>query len=181
MIRRLTLGVAALVAAALPVLAGVPASMEAGQIPNYRMIRSDLAFGGQPSPKTLQRLAELGFRTVVNLRTKAEGAQEEGEVVRAQGLEYVWVPVTAGTFSVEDVEAVERVLDDPAAGPVLLHCASSNRVGAVWAAIQARDGRSVQEAEAEGVATGLHSPSMWQAVLRVLGVVPETAGAGANP
>jgi uncharacterized protein (TIGR01244 family) len=89
------------------------------------------------------------------------------------------VPVTSGTFSLEDVEAVERVLDDLQAAPVLLHCASSNRVAAVWAVIQAREGRSLEEAETASREAGLHSPSMWDAVLRVLDRVP--AAAGVNP
>ncbi len=111
----------------------------------------------------------MGFRTVVNLRTEKEGAAEERAVVEAQGLRYVSVPMTADTFSLADVEAVEKVLDDPSAGPVLLHCASSNRVGATWAVIQARKGKSLEEAEAAGREAGLHSPQMEAAVRRVLG------------
>ncbi len=84
----------------------------------------------------------MGFRTVVNLRTEKEGAAEERAVVEAQGLRYVWVPVTADSFSLADVDAVQKVLDDPSSGPVLLHCASSNRVGAVWAVIQSRKGKT---------------------------------------
>jgi uncharacterized protein (TIGR01244 family) len=87
--------------------------------------------------------------------------------------------VTAGTFSLEDVETVERVLDDPERSPVLLHCASSKRVAAVWAVIQVRDGRTLEEAAATSRAAGLHSPSMWGAVLRVLNAVP--AAVGVNP
>ena len=178
MIRRLILLVAALAGAA-PLLAGIPVAVDPAEIPNYQVIRPGLAFGGQPSPGSLKRLGDMGFRTVVNLRTEQEGAVEEGHVVRALGLDYVWVPVTSGTFSLEDVEAVERVLDDPDMGPVLLHCASSNRVAAVWAVIQSRDGRTLEEAEAASRAAGLHSPSTWEAVLRVLEVVP--VGAAVNP
>ena len=175
MIRRLALLVAALAAAA-PLLAGIPVAVDPAEIPNYQVIRPGLAFGGQPAPGTLKRLGDMGFRTVVNLRTEQEGAAEEGYVVRALGLDYVWVPVTPGTFSVDDVEAVERVLDDPDAGPVLLHCASSNRVAAVWAVVQTRDGRTLEEAEAASRAAGLHSPSMWEAVLRVLDRAPVPVG-----
>ena len=116
----------------------------------------------------------MGFRTVVNLRTEKEGAGGRGAVVEAQGLRYVSVPVTPDTFSLADVEAVEKVLDDPSAGPVLLHCASSNRVGGAWAVLQSRKGKSLDEALAAGRAAGLHSPQMEAAVRRVLGV-PETA------
>ena len=75
----------------------------------------------------------MGFRTVVNLRPETEGPADERAVVEAQGLRYVSIPVTADTFSLADVEALEKVLADPAAAPVLLHCGSSNRVGAAWA------------------------------------------------
>jgi uncharacterized protein (TIGR01244 family) len=176
--RPLALLVAAFLGVA-PALAGIPQSVEPAEIPNYQVIRPGLALGGQPSPESLKRLGDMGFRTVVNLRTQQEGAVEEGQVVRALGLDYVWVPVTSGSFSLQDVQAVERVLDDPDAAPVLLHCASSNRVAAVWAVIQARDGRTLQEAEAASRAVGLHSPSLWDAVLRVLQALP--AAAGVNP
>jgi uncharacterized protein (TIGR01244 family) len=177
--KRMTRGLALLtatLATAASLLAGVPEAVDPADIPNYRVIRPGLAFAGQPSPETLKSLGDMGFRTVVNVRTAREGAAEEGPIVRALGLDYVWVPVSPGTFSLEDVEAIEKVLEDPEAAPVLLHCASSNRVAAVWAVIQAREGRTLEEAEAAARATGLHSPSMWEAVLRVLEEVPVSAG-----
>lgn len=154
--------------------ASPPDAVAPADIPAYRLIRPDLATAGQPGADALGRLAEMGFRTVVNLRTEKEGALEERAAVEAQGLRYVWVPVTPDTFSLKDVEAVERILDDPAAGPVLLHCASSNRVGGVWAAVRARSGEGLDEAMAAGRAAGLHSPAMEAAVRRVLGAPPAT-------
>jgi uncharacterized protein (TIGR01244 family) len=155
--------------ASVPALAGVPDGVDPAQIPEYRLVRPDLAAAGQPSPEALGRLKEMGFRTVVNLRTEKEGAVEEKAVVEAQGLRYVWVPVTAESLSLADVEAVEKVIEDPSAGPVLLHCHSSNRVGGVWAVVEARRGKSLEEALAAGRAAGLRSPAMEAAVGRVLG------------
>jgi uncharacterized protein (TIGR01244 family) len=155
--------------ASAPALAGVPDGVDPAQIPEYRLVRPDLAAAGQPSPEALGRLKEMGFRTVVNLRTEKEGAVEEKAVVEAQGLRYVWVPVTAESLSLADVEAVEKVIEDPSAGPVLLHCHSSNRVGGVWAVVEARRGKSLEEALAAGRAAGLRSPGMEDAVRRVLG------------
>jgi len=159
---------------AVPAAAGVPETADPAEIPAYRLLRPDLAVAGQPSPQALARLGDMGFRTVVNLRTEKEGAAAEGPVVEAQGLRYVWVPVTAGTFSLADVEAVGKVLDDPSAFPVLVHCASSNRVGGAWAVLESKKGKNLDEALAAGRAAGLHSPEMEAAVRRVLGV-PETA------
>jgi uncharacterized protein (TIGR01244 family) len=177
MTRALALLAAALVSTT-PLSAGVPEAVDPSDIPNYRLVRPGLVFGGQPAPDALKRLGDMGFRTVINIRTVQEGAAEEGPIVRALGLDYHWVPVSPGSFSLEDVESIERVLEDAEAAPVLFHCASSNRVAAVWAVIQVRKGRTLVEAAIAAQAAGLHSPAMWEAVLRVLEEVPEPAGAG---
>ena len=160
--------------------AGVPETGEPSSIPAYRLIRPDLAAAGQPSPEALRGLKGMGFSTVVNLRAEKEGPADERAIVEAQGLRYLSIPVAPDTFSLADVEAVEKVLDDPSASPVLLHCASSNRVGAVWAVIQSRKGKTLDEALAAGREAGLHSPVMEAAVRRVLGV-PEPAPPAVPP
>jgi uncharacterized protein (TIGR01244 family) len=171
----------AAVLVAAPALGGVPETMDPTAIPNYRLIRPGVATAGQPSPETLARLGALGFRTVLNLRTEREGAAAERAVVESQGLRYVWVPVTPDTFSLADVEAVEKVLEDPSAGPILFHCGSSNRVGAVWAVIQSRKGKGLAEAEAAGREAGMQSPQMEAAVRRVLGVTAAPAPPPVKP
>jgi uncharacterized protein (TIGR01244 family) len=159
---------------AASVSAGVPQTVEPAAIPAYRLLHPGLAVAGQPTPEALRGLEAMGFRTIVNLRPETEGPPDERAVVEAQGLRYVSIPFTADTFSLADVEALEKVLDDPAAGPVLLHCGSSNRVGGAWAVIQARKGKSLEVAVAAGRAAGLHSPQMEAAVARVLGVPTAT-------
>jgi uncharacterized protein (TIGR01244 family) len=149
--------------------AQVPQAVEPGQIPNYRVVAPGLVAAGQPTPDALARLGSLGFKTVINLRTAGEdGPPNERELVEGQGLGYVSVPFTAATFSLAEVEAVEKVIGDPAAGPVLLHCASSNRVGGTWAAVLARRGQSLDEALARGREAGLAGAAMEAAVKRVL-------------
>jgi uncharacterized protein (TIGR01244 family) len=112
----------------------------------------------------------MGFKTILNLRPDAEAAivGKEKAAVEAQGLRYVSVPVTAGSFSADDVEAVRRVLDDESAAPVLLHCASANRVGAIWGVIQRRRGHSRADAEADARRIGLSSPAMIDAFHKVM-------------
>jgi uncharacterized protein (TIGR01244 family) len=127
------------------------------------------AAAGQPAADVLSKLGTLGFKTVINLRTPGEsGPANEKELVEGQGLRYVSVPITPASFSLADVEAVQKVLDDAAAGPVLLHCASANRVGATWAAVLVRRGESLDEALAAGREAGMHSPAMEDAVRRVV-------------
>jgi uncharacterized protein (TIGR01244 family) len=166
----LPLMLAAFVGFAATATAGPPESVPQSQIPVYKLVTPGLATGGQPTPEGLARLKEMGFKTVVNLRTEKEGPLEERSVVEGQGLRYVHVPVTPETLSMADADAVQKVLDDPAAGPVLLHCASSNRVGALYAVIQSRKGLTPEQALDAGRNAGLQSPVMAAAVLRVLGL-----------
>ena len=156
--------------AAVGAAAQVPESVDPGLIPNYVVVRPGLAAAGRPSPQGLEQLKEQGFRTVIDLSAPSEnGVAEEKAALERQGLRYVHVPVTAATFSAADVDAVQAVLDDAGAGPILLHCASANRVGAVWAVVQARAGKPMDEAIAEGKRVGLRSASMIEAAQRLAG------------
>jgi uncharacterized protein (TIGR01244 family) len=147
--------------------AELPAAVDG--VPNYHVVRKDLATAGQPTADAFKQLKALGFTTVVNLRMQGEIPWDEEKAVTAAGLRYVWVPVTPATLSAKDVDAVAAVLDDPAAGPVLLHCTVAGRAGGLYAAVLARKGKSLDEAEAEGVKAGLYSDAMKQAVRRVAG------------
>jgi uncharacterized protein (TIGR01244 family) len=150
--------------------AQVPENVDSSLISNYRMLKPGLATAGQPTPEGLRSLKAQGFKTVINLRTEAEpGVKEEAAAVQQQGLKYVWVPITAATLNQERVDEVRRALDDPEAGPILLHCASANRVGAVWTVIETQRGKSYEEALAAGKAIGLTSPPLIEAVEKLLG------------
>jgi uncharacterized protein (TIGR01244 family) len=146
----------------------VPESVDAALIPNYVRLSPGLAVSGQPAPGALRKLKELGFKTVVNLRAEAEASPEEAGTVKASGLTYVHIPVTAQLLTPAVVDAVEKVVSDRAAAPVLLHCASSNRVGAVVALIEARRGKSEVDALAAGVNAGLRDPALGNVVRRLI-------------
>lgn len=166
--RLLTL--AALAALAAPGAAQVPESVDPALLPNYVVVRPGLASAGRPSEEGLRQLKAQGFRTVVDLRAPSEeGVAQEKAIVEAQGLAYRHVPVTAASLSAADVDAIQAVIDDARAAPVLLHCASANRVGAVWAVLQARAGKPIDDAIAEGQRVGLKSQAMVEAARRVAG------------
>lgn len=151
----------------------VPDSMDPVAVPNYAVLRPGVATAGQPTLEALRQLKTQGFRTVINIRTEAEGPKGEEEIVKGLGLRYVSIPVTPETLSLGDVRAVAKLLDDPEAAPVLFHCASSNRVGGVIAVIEGLGGKSLDESEAVGRKAGLHSPAMVEAVRRLLASVPK--------
>lgn len=154
-----------LLGASSALAAGIPDKLDAA---SYQRLSPSLAISGKPSPEALASLKQAGFRTAIDLRQPAEGVTSAREAVEAQGLKFVSVPVSPDTFTLEDAKKVEAVLKDQTAAPVLLFCASSNRVGATLAVIEYRRGRSKEEAFAEGRKAGLRSSAMIEAVERVL-------------
>lgn len=92
----------------------------------------DVGAAGQPSPDAWDALARSGARTVVDLRAANEPrGYDEAAAVRAAGLEYVALPVTQQTLTDAQFDRLREILRDPGRRPILVHCASSNRVGAL--------------------------------------------------
>ena len=88
---------------------------------------------GQPSTDYFAIARKNGIKTVINLRTPGEMRFDEKGVVKGLGLEYYYLPFAApDTLKDEIFEKSLKVLGDKKKQPVLLHCASANRVGAIW-------------------------------------------------
>lgn len=128
----------------------------------------DVYFAAQPVQADLDTFARIGVKTVINLRTELEMAQigfDEEAAVEAAGMKYVNLPMGRDIPTNEDLAAMFNALDTAKDGPVLLHCASSNRVGAVWALYRIdRAGLTADQAEAEGRAAGMKADGFVQAV-----------------
>ena len=112
-------------------------------------------------------LAELGFRTVVNLNTRAEGSERERQLAEAAGLSHFGIEVATKAPTVAQVQAFAAIVDDPAHYPILVHCQSANRVGAMWALYRATNGVPPEVAIQEGRTVGL-KPSREAAVRALL-------------
>ena len=175
--RRTTLALCLLLGAGLATTAGIPDNLDAA---NYRRLSPSLAVSGKPSKEALASLKAAGFRTVIDLRQPSEGVPSAREAVEAQGLTFVSVPVSPDTFTAGDVKRVAAVLKDQDAAPVLLFCASSNRVGAVVAVLEYQKGRSKDEAIAEGKKAGLRSGPMEKAALDIMDLQPAGAAKSAK-
>ncbi|MGH9333357.1 MAG: fused DSP-PTPase phosphatase/NAD kinase-like protein [Vicinamibacteria bacterium] len=101
-------------------------------ISNYYRVRPDVATAGQPSDAAFSDIQKAGFKAVLNLRTEEEGSVEERSKVEALGLDYYNIPIGSDGISKEQVALFEKILGESKNRPILIHCASSNRVGAMW-------------------------------------------------
>jgi sulfide:quinone oxidoreductase len=100
-----------------------------------------IAVAGQLQPADMGTLAAAGFRSVINNRPDGDGegqpsSAEMQTAALASGLEYFFLPVTAGQISDERVGAFTELLNH-VRGPVLAFCRTGTRSTTLWALSEA--------------------------------------------
>jgi uncharacterized protein (TIGR01244 family) len=129
---------------------------------------ADVATAGQPERDDFERLAEAGYKTVVDLRSLEEPrGLDEPEVVRRAGMEYVNIPVGHERVDDDTFERFRELVADPGQRPMLVHCSSANRVGALLIPYLILDeGKAPEDAVRMASEVGLGSDELKQAALR---------------
>jgi uncharacterized protein (TIGR01244 family) len=121
------------------------------EIFNYVKVNEQLSTAGQPTEAQLQELASEGFTAVINLAlvNPPHTPADEAGLLRAQGIEYVHIPVDWNNPTDADFAAFEEAMTRLSSEKVLVHCAANYRVTAFYALYaQKRLGWSAAEAEA---------------------------------
>jgi len=127
------------------------------RLEGFSTVQPGLITGGQPDAPALRRFAGEGGTLVIDLRTAGEQrGYDEAEAARGLGLGYANLPIAGAADLTRANAARLRELLADATGPVLLHCASGNRVGALLAIEAVDAGRlDAQEALELGRRAGL--------------------------
>ena len=125
-------------------------------LPNGRLPFEGVLTGGQPTEEQFAGLAEAGYRTVINLRSEGEKGNTDPDDVEGLGMTYVAIPIEGSdTLNEESARLLADTLER-VEGPVVVHCGSGNRVGALFA-LKAFyiDGSEAEDALAVGQSSGL--------------------------
>lgn len=90
---------------------------------------------GQPEPGSFAAFAQVGVKHVINLRPPTETPDiNEAAIVTKARMAYYNIPISgASDLTREKVALIDKLLRQIGDESVLLHCSSSNRVGAVMA------------------------------------------------
>lgn len=129
------------------------------ELPNFHQVNAQLYRGGQPRRGGVARLAQLGIRTVIDLRDDDdEQARAEEREARAAGLNYFNVPLdTVGRPSDAEVERVLAIINAPQSQPVFVHCKrGKERTGTIIAIYRiTHDGWTSEAAQREADRYGM--------------------------
>lgn len=105
-----------------------------------------LSVAPQIAASDIPDIAALGYRVLINNRPDAEepgqlASDEARGVAERSGLAYEYLPVTAATLTIAEVDAFGQLLAG-LEGPILAHCRSGTRCYLLWAATQVRGGKA---------------------------------------
>ncbi len=131
---------------------------EPTEVLNLRQPAPNRYAAGQPEANAFAAFAEAGVEHVINLRPLTETPDfNEAAFVTQAGMAYYNIPIGGPSDLIRsNVLLIDRLLRQISDEKVLVHCASSNRVGALMAlrAVWV-EGASVEEALAIGKSWGL--------------------------
>ncbi len=130
-----------------------------GKIGNLHKL-GEFYLASQPAPSDFDQAKEDGIKTVINLRHDRENQDfDEKKVVTGKGLNYVSLPWNGPDELTDELFAQARQILNTEAKPMMIHCGSANRVGAIWIPWRVLDGGiSVDDAVAEAKTIGLSTP-----------------------
>jgi len=90
----------------------------------------DLVTAGQPGPSHFEALKAAGAKVILDIRDPMEPRPfDEPALIRNLGMEYVNVSVRQGALDDATMDALLEQVRRADGRPMVVHCASANRVG----------------------------------------------------
>ena len=133
-------------------------------VANACQILPNVITGGQPTAEQLKALKEAGGGIVLDLRDPMEPRPvDEASLVPQLGMEYVNIPVRAGSLDDSMLERILSVLRGAGERTVFFHCGSGSRVGGALIPYFILDeGMEEQDAVEQAMRVGLRSAEMME-------------------
>jgi uncharacterized protein (TIGR01244 family) len=132
-------------------------------IPRVLCLSEKIATGGQPTEQAFGKLAAEGFRSVLNLRTASEDIdlEKQRDLAERSGLKYINIPIVTNAPEEKRINEFISAVKDKSNYPMLIHCGSANRVGALWMIYRVlEDGLTEDKALEEATKIGLTNSSL---------------------
>lgn len=105
------------------------------ELPNFHKVNERLFRGGQPKSSGIKKLAEMGTKTIINLRGTDRRTRADEAEAKAAGIFYFNIPLPVlSRPSHEQVSRIMAILESEENWPVFVHCKrGSDRTGTVIA------------------------------------------------
>jgi uncharacterized protein (TIGR01244 family) len=104
-------------------------------VTNFSKLETTMACAGATTPEAIPAIKEMGYKSVINMRLFEEaGANIDMEAMAAKnaGLRFIHIPFNGSSPDPKVAEYFLAAVQDPQNMPAFIHCASGNRVAAMW-------------------------------------------------
>ena len=120
---------------------------------------NNLVFSAAPPTKEqFKQLSQAKVKHVINLRAADEQDWDEGALVNSLGMSYHEIEIAgAKDVNTDNAKQLANLLEQLKGESVVVHCASSNRVGALMAISALQQGADIESAIETGKQWGMAS------------------------
>lgn len=116
-----------------------------------------IATSGNLADGAMAELTDHGFKTIIDFRTEMEGIDKDQDDATNASIRYLSMPVGREFPDAAFFERFAAEVENSEQYPMLLRCASANRVAMVWAAYQLQRGVSYEQALLEAQTIGIRA------------------------
>ena len=127
-------------------------------IKNFAAHNNLVFSAAQPTKEQFKQLSQAKVKHVINLRAADEQDWDEGALVNSLGMSYHAIEIAgAKDVNTDNAKQLANLLEQLKGESVVVHCASSNRVGALMAISAHQQGTDIESAIEIGKQWGMAS------------------------
>lgn len=127
-------------------------------IKNFAAHNNLVFSAAQPTKEQFKQLSQAKVKHVINLRAADEQDWDEGALVNSLGMSYHAIEIAgAKDVNTDNAKQLANLLEQLKGESVVVHCASSNRVGALMAISAHQQGTDIESAIEIGKLWGMAS------------------------
>jgi uncharacterized protein (TIGR01244 family) len=104
-------------------------------VTNFARLETTIACAGATKPEAVPAIKEMGYKSIINMRLSEEaGANIDQEAIAAKnaGIRFLHIPFNGSQPDPKTADNFLIAVKDPQNMPAFIHCASGNRVAAMW-------------------------------------------------
>jgi len=104
-------------------------------IRNFAQIESVVACAGAIVPDSVAQIADMGFRSIINLQRATEetaNVEEESAAAETAGIRYVHLPFGGPEYDPAVADQFLETIVEPETAPAFIHCGGGGRAASMW-------------------------------------------------
>lgn len=104
-------------------------------VTNFARLETTIACAGATKPEAVPAIKQMGYNSIINMRLADEpgaNVDQEAAAAKTAGIRFLHIPFNGASPDPKVADTFLAAVKDPQNMPAFIHCASGNRVSAMW-------------------------------------------------